>query len=63
MLFDEIHGLADLRIEVGDLGEVAGEAVAGFGSVNEVRGKLYFVGGVAVAVAFVPRGVWFIRAE
>ncbi|MFT6182034.1 MAG: hypothetical protein ACJA1W_004405, partial [Akkermansiaceae bacterium] len=54
VFFDEVHRLADLGIEVGDLGEVAAHTLASYRGVDEVRGKLYFVGGVAGAVAFVP---------
>lgn len=63
VFFDEVHRLADLGIEVGDLGEVAAHTLASYRGVDEVRGKLYFVGGVAGAVAFVPGGVWFVGAE
>ena len=63
ILFDKVHGLADLGIEIGNLGEVAAHAVPGFGGIDEVGRELDFIAGVTRGIALVPRGVWFVGAK
>ena len=47
VFFEKLYRLTDLAVVIGDLCKIAGHAIAGFRSVDEVRREFYFGGGIA----------------